>query len=421
MSFVTDNPGSIMTSRSAGALLADIHKRLFATMSGMESRDYFALLHKVRDEIIREEQVDSWVADDFAFLGNSLAEARFADELGPLHEKLLALTARHFSARSSVSALHEFSGRALETLLATAMAIAGELSRREGEWQPDCDWSLFASDCLGRREATLKGHLAIIFIHEDGSADRENHCRRLALRLEAILGECGILLQSGLQQGGQLFWHGPVSQWRRLMPETSHRQQPDAASGPAGVERHAREIEIMADIRPLCGNMELAARVTEMTRASLDRERDSERFRQLARRVATMPVALGIFGRFRTARSGEHRGEFSLEEMAIRPLVSSARIMAIACGIRETSTTARLKALQAGGQVGVALVDRLLVALHDFARCQIELEIAGDTADGEHYFNPYVLGNEERERLKAGLEDLTTLQRLVYQQVVEVG
>lgn len=425
MAFVTNNPGNIMTSRAAKTLLDDIHKRLSTRMAEMESRDCLGLMHRIREALVQEENVDSWIAAEFASLRAGLAAVRLVDELGPLYGRLSELAGRHFKTRSSVSTLHEFSGLALETLLATAMTIACEMLRTEGDEPDGCAWTLLVSDGLGRREATRKGHNAIIFIHGDGPADVRDYFRRLALQLMAILRECAMPLHLGLQRHPLAFWHGSLDGWRAQILEATGaapvgQAAGDAAGGPAQGEQYGRIIELMADIRPLCGDMELAGRVTEMADAILARERQREPFRQLARRVATMPVALGIFGRFRTAMTGKHRGEFSLEEMATRPLVASVRLLAIAAGIRETSTPQRIKALLAGGSLGVALADRLLVALHDFVSCQVELEM-GERGEGEdYYFNPDVLADEARGRFKAGLEDLTTLQRLVYQQLVEV-
>jgi signal-transduction protein with cAMP-binding, CBS, and nucleotidyltransferase domain len=296
--------------------------------------------------------------------------------------------------------------------------------RQEGHEPEGARWALLASDGLGRRETTRKGQNAIIFIHDDGAAVHE-YFHHLALQLMAILGECLMPLHLGLHRNHLAFWHGTLDDWRlQLLEETGAPPpgQPDGDPGGGSVqaEQYARMIELMADLRPLCGDTGLAARVTEMADAILAWERQREPFRQFARRVATMPVALGIFGRFRTAMTGKHRGEFSLDEMATRPLVASVRLLALVAGIRETSTTERIKALLVTGNIGVALADRLLVALHDFGRCQVELEIAERVEGEDYFFNPDVLTDSARERFKAGLEDLTTLQRLVYQQMVEV-
>ncbi len=425
MAFVTNNQGSIMTSRAAKGLLEELHRRLTLRMATMESPDCLVLLRRVRDELLREENADAWIAGEMSALCDRLAAAHLVDDLIPLGAKLTELTTRHFQARSSVGSLQEFTCSFLETLLAKAVGLAEDLLRLEGHAPPNVSWCLLASDGLGRREATHKGHNAIIFIHSGATPEQEDYQRQLALRQVAILRECAIPLRIGLQRNGHVFWHGSLNEWRELLQKSSgdavpSGQSPGEIGGQHEAESYARTIEIMADLRPLSGDMELAGQIMEMAENFLHMERERAHFRQLARRVATMPVALGIFGRFRTARSGKHRGEFSLEEMATGPLVASARIMAISAGIRQSSTVERIKSLIASGSIGVTLADRLLVALHDFLRCQIELEIT-DQADGEQYFfNPAILDDEAKERLRSGLEDLTTLQRLLYQQIPEV-
>lgn len=423
MAFVTNNQGSIMTSRAAKGLLEELHRRLAQRMADMESHDYLALLSKVRDELLREENVDAWVNEEMAALRDRLAAARLVDDLKPLCAKLTELTTRHFQARSSVGSFQEFTCSFVETLLATAARLAEDLLRLEGHAQQNVSWCLLSSDSLGRREATRKGHNAILFIHGDAAAEQKEYLHHLALRLVAILRECAMPLHIGLQRNGHVFWHGSLSEWREFLQRSTDAtagQSTGSASDHHQEESYARTIEIMADLRPLCGDTTLAGQITDTAEAFLNRERERDQFRHLARRVATMPVALGIFGRFRTARSGKHRGEFSLEEMATGPLVSSVRIMAILAGIRQTSTTERIKSLIASGSIGVTLADRLLVALHEFVRCQIELEMS-ERIDGEGYFfNPGLLDDRARERLKTGLEDLTTLQRLLYQQITEV-
>jgi signal-transduction protein with cAMP-binding, CBS, and nucleotidyltransferase domain len=421
MAFVTNNPGNIMTSRAAKALLEGIHGRLGTRMAEMESRDYLALLHRFREELLAEENIDAWIADEFAALRGRLAEVRLVDELCPLYERLRELTIRHFRARTSVSTLHDYGSQSLETLLSTALSIAATMLHTDLHGEKN-GWALFASDGLGRRETTRKGHNAIIFIHDDEEGNHHEHYHLLALQLMAILNECGIAPHFGLQRNGHIFWHGSINEWRQqLLEATGGASAGPAASEPLETEQYAHALEILTDLRLLCGDRGVASRVTEMADAILSWERSREPFRQYALRVATMPVALGIFGRFRTAMTGKHRGEFSLEEMAIRPLVASVRILAVAAGIHETSTAERIKALLVNGTLGVALADRLLVALHDFTRCQIELELGEATDGDEYFFNPDVLSGEARERFKAGLEDLTTLQRHVYQQYVEVG
>ena len=65
--------------------------------------------------------------------------------------------------------------------------------------------------------------------------------------------------------------------------------------------------------------------------------------------------------------------------------------------------------------------DRLLIAYHDFMKIFVELELAENRANDKVFFNPDSLDEPGRERFREGLEEITTLQRLVYQQLVEVA
>jgi len=426
MAFMTNNAESIMTSRAARKLLEEMQRRLALRMSDMESRDYLALLHRVRDELLREESVDTGISAEIEALRARLGDARLVDDLVPLCSQLSELAVRHFQARSSVSMLQEFTCSFLETLLCTVAKLAEEQLRLEGYGRREKSWSLFASDCLGRQEATQGCSNAILLIHDEHSLEGNGYFRLMASRLMAILNECSMPMQRGLQRNGNIFWSGSLDEWRDLLGGSLNRRQParDQANTQAynaGQEEiYARTLEIMADLRPICGDNDLALQTLELTWGILDKELQGENFRQFARRTATMPVALGIFGRFRTARTGKHRGEFSLEELALMPLIASVRAMAIASGIRETATTARIKALMVAGSIGVTLADRLLLGLYDFIRHQIEMDMNRQVNGDEHFFNPDQLTDDAKDRFKAGLEDLTTLQRLLYQQIVEV-
>jgi len=423
---VSQDTEKTLSSRGSRRLLESIQKRLAFRMAELETGESLALLRRIRDELLSEESLDSSMAAEFNATMAKLSEARLAHELPPLYARLCDTSRRHFATRSSAGTFQEFLSTTLETLLVTSCTIAVEHLRQEGEPAPQGSWCLLAADSLGRMESTLGGQNCIILAHEESDAQSHQYFHRLAIRLMAILADCGIPTQPGLRGGGTIFWHGSIGNWREQLLDSIGPMVPGQSGGggkfdPAMATPYDRGIELIADLRPIWGDKDLSDRVMEMSAAFLAWESQREEFRQLARRVATMPVALGMFGRFRTARSGSHRGQFSMEEMATRPLVASVRMLAILSGIRETSTAARIRALLAGGGLGVAIADRLLLALNEFVRCQIKLEIAHGGEGEEYFLNPDVLGHVSRERLKSGLEDLTTLQRLLYQQIAEVS
>lgn len=418
MALANNNSGNgIMASRAASAMLDDIHKRLALRMAALESEDQLALLHKVSAELLQEERIDTWMADEIAALRERLASVHDAGELKPLCDKLATLTDKYFKARASVITVHELTTAFLEALLSSALALASGLLALEGHYPADISCAILAADALGRRESTQRGHNTIILIHAANEQTNSEYFHLLALRVMAILTECAIPVHRNHHKGGNWFWFGSLPEWYGLLDGTFA-----AAGQPATPleELFPRLVEAVADLRPIAGDINLANSIAAGSKQRLVAALGGDRFHQYARRVVTLPVALGIFGRFKTARTGKHRGEFSLEELATNPLIASARVMALVNGITATATVDRIKALLANGNLGVALAERLLVAFHDFVRCQIEMELNAQTNGTTYFFNPSALEESARERFKSGLEDLTTLQRLAYQQIVEV-
>lgn len=414
---------SIMSSRAAGALLETLHKRLATRMAEMDSREHLLLLHKFHEELRKEENIDLWIADEAAAIRTRISSVHFVDELKPLCATLQELAIRHFEARSSVSTLHELSTGFLEAILSASVSLATELLKLEGSYPADYSSTMLLSGAIGRRESTQRGHNTVIFVYENGTVAQRAYFHQLTVRIMAILNECGIPVIPGLQIKNNCLWCGSMDEWLELLDISS--TNPEKQPGESWKELSSEEsfpviMETVADLRPLSGDSNLAAKVIESGKKFLARNVVEKQFRSLARNISTLPVGLGIFGRLRTVKTGKHRGEFSLEEMATRPLVACIRLLAVTSGIAETSTVERIKALLAAGELGVTQADRLLIAFHNFTRCKLELEMDGEMAE-EYFFKPGNLREDARECLKSGLEDLTTLQRLVYQQIVEVG
>ena len=68
---------------------------------------------------------------------------------------------------------------------------------------------------------------------------------------------------------------------------------------------------------------------------------------------------------------------------------------------------------------GAEGINRLLTAYHEFASHKIVLELRQNLDEGEFFFNPEELSEEDTDKLKQGLEAVTILQRQVYQAMVE--
>jgi signal-transduction protein with cAMP-binding, CBS, and nucleotidyltransferase domain len=407
-----NSANEVFSAKSSRAVMDAFWKSLGDRMAVMGGDQGLLLLQQVKAELVAEEGVDAAMCAEITELLDKLSAARFSDEIRTISARLVTLMAEHFKARSSVSAVHEFSTACREQLLATALSLAVDILKLEGLSAPAAPYALLSFGNLGRRELRMNGSGSLMLVFEDGSAGEGEYFQRVALRLEAILIDCNLLTAAKANGVGKL-WHGSVSRW------LDEVESGVTGTGEIGRSRYSQTFEMVADSRCLCGDCALASLAIDKANALLHGNLNSDNFRYYAKRVANMPVALGLFGRFKTARTGKHRGELSLEDLAIAPLVAAVRILAVHEGITATATAARIWSLLNSGSLSVSLADRLLTAFQNFIRHQIELEISGD-GSGKRYFDPDVLGDDARERLKEGLEDIGTLQRLVYQQIVEV-
>jgi len=412
MTLTSNSVNEVFSAKSSREVMDAFWKSLGDRMAVMGGEQGLLLLQQVKAELVAEEGVDAAMCAEMTELLDKLSAARFGDEIRTISARLVALVAEHFRLRSSVSAVHEFSTACREQLLATALSLAVDILKLEGLSAPAARYALLSFGNLGRRELRMNGSGSLMLVYEDGPDGREEYFQRVALRLEAILIDCSLSAAAKSNGLGRL-WNGPVSRW------LTEVESGVDGGGEIGISRFGQTFEMVADSRCLSGDESLASLAIDKANALLHDRLNSDNFRHYAKRVANMTVALGLFGRFRTARTGKHRGEFSLEDLAISPLVAAVRILAVYEGIAATATTARIWALLNSGGLSVTLADRLLTAFQNFTRHQIELEIVAD-GNGKRFFNPEDFGDEVKERLKEGLEDVGTLQRLVYQQIVEV-
>ncbi|HEY5974842.1 MAG TPA: putative nucleotidyltransferase substrate binding domain-containing protein [Geobacteraceae bacterium] len=432
MALFSSSPHSdLLGSRAVNQLLEECRERLAARLQTLPPGGGLSLLKELRlklnEELLKEEQL----AAMFAAADRSLAEARSAAELADAYRRFTAVAQDHYLLRLSVISLHTACNGFRDRLLHKALALAGETLHQAGDALPPAPLLLLAAGTAGRQELSLSGCSDYYLIHA-GNGAATDYCGRLTSHLLAMLGECGLAVAERHLPVGDHFWYGSLADWQAYVNKARHASQNrprpviPALPGLTGPGKqpeieddYEQTIEMLADLRPVWGDDQLAATILTEARATLNQESTSEPFHQLARKTATMPVAIGMFGWFRLARSGEHRGEFSLAHLALEPLMATTRLLAIRHGIGQTSTIDRLKALQAAGRIDVELTNRLLTAYHEFASHKIVLELRQNLDEGEFFFNPEELSEEDTDKLKQGLEAVTILQRQVYQAMVE--
>ena len=413
---------AIMTSKGTKALIEEFQKSLASRMSGGGAAETLELLYSLREELQREMTACKGPADEIVQLIAGMGSIRFADELQGYSERFERLLAEQFACRSSVREIHELSCSFHEKLASTALTHAMNLLQQEGRTPPDISSALLVSGELGRREAILGERSSFFFVFQDCGPEERGYYDELALRFMAILSVRFPAINRSLFKGGNLFWSGPRAEWEEYVsaPLKGGGAARSLSGGEGDELLFSRMFETAADLRLLCGDEVFSEGLLQQVRKLLADEVPGERFWHLAKNIAVMSLPLSIFGRLKTERSGRHKGAFSLKSLAIDPLVDASRVLAVALGVTETSTVERLKAVLAAGNLGVTLADRLLVAYQDFLRQLVRIELEAGSDEESLYLKPDVLDAASRERLKSGLGDISTLQRFVHQQLVEV-
>lgn len=422
MPLISDSKG-IMRLQDAKSFIDRFQKSINARITGMEGKEALALLYDIRGNLLTEETTVNRAAAEIEALLQRLETVYSSAELERITASFHQLVAAQFLTRASVSTFQAHYTRFLELLVAQATAAAAAMLHSEGIEIRTDSWCVLACGGLGRGEPRRGNPGRIILLADNFSELSREDFNLFVYSTLAILEPLLDPTKKRALSGGKLFWSGSAAEWLGMIDAGLSGSGGTAAAAThlGDEELFAEAVAMVADLRAVCGALPLAEAVISSSRQRLATEFSGEKFRQLVRRTTAMPVAIGIFGRFKTARKGRNRGRFPLEELAIAPLASAARIFAIASGITATATVARIKGILARENLGVALADRLLIAYHDFTKTLIELELdLPETGTDEAlFFNPEQLAEVDRERFRDGLEAVTTLQRLAYQQLTE--
>ena len=402
--------GDILGTRSVSDLMAGVQGKLDEQMAYLLPGEDEELLldFKVRldAELAFEEEVSARFADCMA----KLQGVEYADQLPDLLERFNRLATDHFARRGSVVALHELCTASYDVVMRKALELAAAGMELDSKGRPAFPCCFLAGGSAGRKEQTLRDGAEYFLVHEDPGGSLSSYFEEFAYRFIAILKLCGFANAGKRPLAGAGVWHGTGDGWRNWARSRLHQGWEREGAGAAG----------LADLRGICGDEALIADLQGVARDVLSEGHQGDTFAPLIRKLSAMPVALGMFGGFRVARSGEHRGAFDLEEFALLPLVMNVRILSIRHGLAETGTVGRIKGLLDGGHLGVELAERLLKAYHAIVRQKIVMEIGTGGATG-FFLNPEELPAEEAHHLKNGLEAVVSLQRIVYQSLAEQG
>jgi signal-transduction protein with cAMP-binding, CBS, and nucleotidyltransferase domain len=403
MAIFAGNSGErIIDSRRVSALKERLNGQFAGSLGSLSSGDA-ALLYGTFADTLGDEL--SWEAE----FGEKIEEERTrlaqlpATEFAPeTSHRIARLAGEHFERRSSVLALHQICNGFRDILIRRAMelVLAALLPGQSPRF------ALLVSGDVGRQEQSLLPEHVNYYLVYDGelTADREKWTDAAGM-LGDLLDRAELTGNPAAAVSGTVPWVGPPDRFVLEAGDTCL----------TGDERS--DFPFLPDLRGVAGDVEMAAALTD-TAISIIREHP-DFFVRRARRAATLPVATSLFGWYRIERTGQHRGEFDLQQYTLTPLIRNICVLALKRRVRQFSTPERIKGLLAAGGLSVDLAEKLLVAYHEFMVQKVRRQMESFHGGFRGYFlDPEYLSEQEEERFRNSLDAVVTLQKLVYHQLV---
>ncbi len=424
--FLGSSGSGILASKGAVELLEFFRGQANSQLSSTDREgNPLQQLSRLLEGEIDYEQATAAV---FAASLDDLDRASFADELAAAYRRCAAICGEYFNHRQSVVALHEIAGMAKDRLISAASTLAANLLRLDAAPPPAARFGILASGSSGRQEQTFRSSSCYFLIHEGSDEASRDYFIRLKFQLLALLKECGHAVSPDPDGPGDYLWTGTLAAWQKHADDAgrgllSSGRPTIHLSGffhTTDEEAVPHRLEQLIDLRAVTGDPELLARGMELSKALVAECWHTPTGRALARQATALPLPLGMFGGYRVERGGEYRGAFNLDQLAIAPLVSTLRWLALAAGISETGTVARIKELLTRRALDVELSERLLQAYQLFIRQKVLFELTPDTGTTPYVY-PDQLSESDASALRSGLDAVHTLQRLLYVKLTEEG
>ena len=265
-------------------------------------------------------------------------------------------------------------------------------------------WIALGSE--GRSEQTIATDQdnGIAFVPPEGTDDIEPLRARLvafARAANAALDRCGFPLCRGEIMAGNPRWCLSVDEWRGLFDDWLRNPVPQALLSAS----------IFFDLRPIGA---APPQVVALCDGLADAAPARKAFLQaMARNALETRPPLGWFGGLTGSGRGERPDAIDLKLHGARIFVDAARILALAHGIAETGTAARLHALAERGVLPRDEAEAAIDAFHILQQLRLRLQF-GDpagVAGNPNAVLPEVLNTFDRRVLKEALVQARRLQQ----------
>ncbi|PLX96061.1 MAG: hypothetical protein C0621_02665 [Desulfuromonas sp.] len=334
------------------------------------------------------------------YLNQEIEAATSIEQLRALNEKMLETirfaTRAGADARSLVQLISHFND-------SFSLRIIALLNEKEGVSLPQ-GAAYLALGSEGRNEQTLRTDQDSAIVYRDGLSEADQQqMAYFATRLVDSLEQVGVPRCPGDTMASNPLWRHSLSSWRDTVDHWINTPTPD----------NMVNFGMFQDLRTLHGDPDLER---ELRQHICDSVKHHTLFLpHMARHIVRFTPPLGMFGRIKVERRGEHRGTLDLKKAGIFALTIGTSLLALESGIVGGSTWNKFDLL---AQKKVFIASDLLPIEEAFTflvhlRLQRQLRAIAEGKPPSNHVDPLILSDHDREKLRGSLRGVSSLLKIL--------
>lgn len=256
----------------------------------------------------------------------------------------------------------------------------------------------------GRREQTLATDQDNAIIHADDlNPDELKRLEEFANELIDNLIAIGIPACPGGIMAKNAQWRRSLGDWSEVL--NRWLANPISDNILAG--------SMFFDLRTLYGDLALEQAMKDHIAARLQIEPMFLRY--AAANVLRFKTPMGMFGRIKVEKAGEHRGLLDVKKAGIFALTEGIKVLALEAGIMESGTRERLSALVDAGVFNRSRADDMETCFNTLVFFRLRSQVMAVRAGREpsNFIDLQHFTRTEKGRLKLALEGVGTFQEFL--------
>jgi len=346
--------------------------------------------------IVSQEDIYELQSGGGKAISGAIRGARDLDGLIAAAEDIRRLAERTLAEGAAAEALTELISSLNDHL--TVRLI--ELTKQEFDL-PDVPWAWLAFGSEGRYEQTLSTDQdnGLVFA---AAADQTERVRQAFLPFAAAVNQrldaCGFPLCKGNVMASNPELCLSVAEWHRRFESWLRSSTPQALL----------DASIYFDFRPIFGDEALAEELAAWLRQHIPGATLFLRF--MAENALRTRPPLGMIRDFNFDVNEKFPKTLDLKASGARLFVDAARILALAYGVSETATVARLRAVAALGKLGRDDVGALVDGFHFLQQLRLRAQQEGTPMGRANRIDPEQLNELDRFVLKEAFKQAKKLQ-----------